>query len=428
MMFSSSVARRIAINANNTRHNAAATVRSKHRQKLTSSSTTKRSLVSLTQQQQQSQPSVQYYGIDRTAQPLIWCPNTQFVPTKQQHTHHQQKQPKRYMSSSDLPYHLVVGMPALSPTMSSGSISKWNVKEGDTFVAGDSLALIETDKASMDFEAQDDGVVAKLLVAEGGGEIECGTPIMVTVEEEGDVASFANFVADASPAAAVESAPAVETPPSAPTPPPSAPAEDLPYHLVVGMPALSPTMDAGTISKWNVKEGESFSAGDSIAVIETDKASMDFEAQDDGVVAKLLVEAGSGEIAVGVPVMVTVEEEGDVAAFANFEAGSAPDSSKTEAEVTPEQPAVAVSTTPPVAVAPAAPVAAAAAASTPTPAAAVAATVTTTTPSAPLDAISLGGSTWGKLAAEKSPLAKLLASKQKQYIEKYGSTGHIPIV
>ena len=72
-------------------------------------------------------------------------------------------------------------------------------------MAGDSLALIETDKASMDFEAQDDGVVAKLLVAEGGGEIECGTPIMVTVEEEGDVASFANFVADASPAAAVES-------------------------------------------------------------------------------------------------------------------------------------------------------------------------------------------------------------------------------
>ena len=423
MMFSSSVARRIAINANNTRHNAAATVRSKHHQKLTSSSTTNRSLVSLTQQRQQSQPSVQYYGIDRTAQPLIWCPNTQFVPTKQQHTHHQQKQPKRYMSSSDLPYHLVVGMPALSPTMSSGSISKWNVKEGDTFVAGDSLALIETDKASMDFEAQDDGVVAKLLVAEGGGEIECGTAIMVTVEEEGDVASFANFVADASPAAAAEeSAPAVETPPSTPTPPPAAPAEDLPYHLVVGMPALSPTMDAGTISKWNVKEGESFSAGDSIAVIETDKASMDFEAQDDGVVAKLLVEAGSGEVAVGVPVMVTVEEEGDVAAFANFEAGSAPDSSKTEAEVTPE-PAVAVSTPPPVAAAPVA-----AAAPTPTPAAVAAAPVTTTTPSAPLDAISLGGSTWGKLAAEKSPLAKLLASKQKQYIEKYGSTGHIPIV
>ena len=73
-------------------------------------------------------------------------------------------------SSADLPYHIVVGMPALSPTMESGTISKWNVSEGDAYSAGDSLAIIETDKASMDFEAQDDGVVAKLLVCQGGGK------------------------------------------------------------------------------------------------------------------------------------------------------------------------------------------------------------------------------------------------------------------
>ena len=107
------------------------------------------------------------------------------------------QQQKRYMSSDDLPYHIVVGMPALSPTMESGTISKWNVSEGSTFVAGDSLAVIETDKASMDFEAQDDGVVAKLLVSEGG-ELNVGVPIIVTVEEEGDVSAFANFVADES--------------------------------------------------------------------------------------------------------------------------------------------------------------------------------------------------------------------------------------
>ena len=385
---------------------SSASVRSKY------NNTSSRSIVSLTTQQQQ--PSIQYYGIDRTAQPLIWCPNTQFIPTKQQHQH------KRYMSSDDLPYHIVMGMPALSPTMETGAIAKWNVKEGDSFVAGDSLALIETDKATMDFEAQDDGVVAKLLVSEGGGELNVGIPVMVTVEEEEDVASFANFVPDdasggssPSPAAAEESTPA-------PTPSAS-PAEDLPYHLVMGMPALSPTMDAGTISKWNVKEGDSFVAGDSLAVIETDKASMDFEAQDDGVVAKLLVSEGGGEIAVGVPVMVTVEEEEDVSAFANFEAGSAPDTSSTEAEVTPQ---------------PEQPVVAAAAPPTPTPVAAptpVAPTPSIPTPvaqpsAAPLDAISLGGSTWGRLAAEKSPLAKLLASKQKEYIKKYGSTGHVPIV
>ena len=49
---------------------------------------------------------------------------------------------------------------------------------------------------------------------------------------------------------------------------------DLPYHLVVGMPALSPTMEAGTIAEWNVKEGEAFAAGDSVAEIETDKATI----------------------------------------------------------------------------------------------------------------------------------------------------------
>ena len=50
--------------------------------------------------------------------------------------------------------------------------------------------------------------------------------------------------------------------------------EDLPYHLVVGMPALSPTMEAGTIAQWNVREGEAFAAGDSVAEIETDKATI----------------------------------------------------------------------------------------------------------------------------------------------------------
>lgn len=54
--------------------------------------------------------------------------------------------------------------------MESGTISKWNIKNGDSFSAGDSLAVIETDKATIDFEAQDDGVVAKILAPEGGGE------------------------------------------------------------------------------------------------------------------------------------------------------------------------------------------------------------------------------------------------------------------
>lgn len=72
-------------------------------------------------------------------------------------------------SSSDLPYHLVVGLPALSPTMESGTLAEWYLKEGDYFAAGEAIAKIETDKAAMDFEAQDDGFVAKILVSAGQG-------------------------------------------------------------------------------------------------------------------------------------------------------------------------------------------------------------------------------------------------------------------
>ena len=66
------------------------------------------------------------------------------------------------MSSDDLPYHLVVGMPALSPTMESGTIAEWNVKEGDAFAAGDSVAEIETDKATIAFEVSYGALLASL--------------------------------------------------------------------------------------------------------------------------------------------------------------------------------------------------------------------------------------------------------------------------
>jgi len=91
-----------------------------------------------------------------------------------------------------------------------------------------------------------------------------------------------------------------------------------PSHQVVGLPALSPTMEAGTIAKWKVSEGSSYAAGDVICEVETDKATVDFEAQDDGIVAKILAQAGN-EVVVGSPIMVIVEDEKDVGAFANFE-------------------------------------------------------------------------------------------------------------
>lgn len=74
-------------------------------------------------------------------------------------------------------------MPALSPTMEEGTLAKWLVKEGDTVQSGDLLAEIETDKATMEFEAVDEGVIGKLLVAEGTEGVSVNTPIAVLLEE-----------------------------------------------------------------------------------------------------------------------------------------------------------------------------------------------------------------------------------------------------
>ncbi|TYB82869.1 pyruvate dehydrogenase complex E1 component subunit beta [Maritimibacter fusiformis] len=74
-------------------------------------------------------------------------------------------------------------MPALSPTMEEGTLAKWNVKEGDTVAAGDVIAEIETDKATMEFEAVDEGTMGKILVEEGTEGVKVNTPIAMLLEE-----------------------------------------------------------------------------------------------------------------------------------------------------------------------------------------------------------------------------------------------------
>ncbi|KKC23842.1 pyruvate dehydrogenase complex E1 component subunit beta [Sphingomonas sp. SRS2] len=81
-------------------------------------------------------------------------------------------------------------MPALSPTMEEGTLAKWLVKEGDAVKSGDILAEIETDKATMEFEAIDEGTIAQILVAEGSEGVKVGT-VIARIAEEGDDASAA---------------------------------------------------------------------------------------------------------------------------------------------------------------------------------------------------------------------------------------------
>jgi pyruvate dehydrogenase E1 component subunit beta len=109
-------------------------------------------------------------------------------------------------------------MPALSPTMEEGTLAKWLVKEGDTVSSGDIMAEIETDKATMEFEAVDEGIIGKILIAEGSEGVKVNTAIAILIEE-------GESVDDVTPAAAEQPTP-VPTPVAA-TAAPAAPQVDL---------------------------------------------------------------------------------------------------------------------------------------------------------------------------------------------------------
>ena len=100
-------------------------------------------------------------------------------------------------------------MPALSPTMEEGTLAKWMVKEGDTVQSGDILAEIETDKASMEFEAVDEGVIGKIVIAEGTEAVKVNSVIAILVEDGEDVS-------EASTEAVTDDAPVDNVPVSAP--------------------------------------------------------------------------------------------------------------------------------------------------------------------------------------------------------------------
>ena len=124
-------------------------------------------------------------------------------------------------------------MPALSPTMEEGTLAKWMVKEGDTVASGDILAEIETDKATMEFEAVDEGTVGKILIAEGTESVKVNTPIAIMVEDGEEVPASAPSVPAAAPAAPAEPAsldptPAPATSAAPPTPPAPARTPDVP--------------------------------------------------------------------------------------------------------------------------------------------------------------------------------------------------------
>ena len=122
-------------------------------------------------------------------------------------------------------------MPALSPTMEKGNLSKWLKKEGDTVKSGDVIAEIETDKATMEVEAVDEGTLGKILVPEGTADVAVNTPIAMILGEGEDAASLKSN--GAQPMAQAPMAPA----PMAPTP--TAKAAEPPKQAVAPQPSTN---------------------------------------------------------------------------------------------------------------------------------------------------------------------------------------------
>ena len=189
----------------------------------------------------------------------------------------------------------VIRMPLLSDTMTEGKIVKWNKQVGDKVKSDDVLADVETDKATMEVVGYADGTLLYIGVPEGkAAQIN---EIIAIVGKEGE--DYKSLLGDAPAAAPAASAP---TPEAAPAPAATAPAasgadaDTLAKQLavtVIRMPLLSDTMTEGKIVAWNKKVGDSVKADESLADVETDKATMEVVPYADGTILYTGVEAGN---------------------------------------------------------------------------------------------------------------------------------------
>lgn len=208
----------------------------------------------------------------------------------------------------------------MSPTMQLGTIARWEKKEGDKINEGDLIAEVETDKATVGFEIQDECYLAKILVPEGTRDIPIGSIICITVDTPDLIAAFKDLTLDklAGSASAAAAAPPPPAAPAASPAPSQVPGSSYPAHMKVLLPALSPTMTMGTVQRWEKKVGEKLSEGDLLAEIETDKATIGFEVQEEGYLAKIMISEGTRDVPLGTPLCIIVEKESDIGAFADY--------------------------------------------------------------------------------------------------------------
>ena len=183
----------------------------------------------------------------------------------------------------------VINMPRLSDTMEEGTVATWLKKVGDKIEEGDILAEIETDKATMEFESFNEGVLLHIGVQEG--ETTKVDALLAIIGEEGeDISDLLNGATEAEPetASADDTADASASESEA-----GNESVEIPEGVtVVTMPRLSDTMEEGTVATWLKKVGETVEEGDILAEIETDKATMEFESFQSGTLLYVGLEEG----------------------------------------------------------------------------------------------------------------------------------------
>jgi len=186
----------------------------------------------------------------------------------------------------------VIKMPKMSDTMEEGVIASWLKKVGDTVKSGDILAEVETDKATMELESYEDGVLLHIGIQEKESVPVDGVIAIIGKKGENIDSLLAGITTAPTAAEKVESEPSTEVATE------TAPAEAVDTSginaQVITMPKMSDTMEEGIIASWLVKVGDTVKSGDILAEVETDKATMELENYEDGVLLYQAVEAGNG--------------------------------------------------------------------------------------------------------------------------------------
>ncbi len=197
----------------------------------------------------------------------------------------------------------IIKMPKMSDTMEEGVIASWLVKVGDNVKSGDILAEVETDKATMELESYEDGTILHLGVDEKES-VKVDGVIAIIGKKGENIDDLLNSDESSESASSEKAAPAESEESS------STEAIDTSgiNASVITMPKMSDTMTEGVIANWLKKVGDDIKSGDIIAEVETDKATMELEAYEDGKLLYLSVEAGSSVPVDGV--IAVIGEEG----------------------------------------------------------------------------------------------------------------------